>query len=401
MRLLIVNLHFDIGGVETLLARIIPLLSKAGVDITLLLLQKKTNPELITAIAPYCKVIFLKDAFPYSTKKIRKFLGAEFDVAFYTISRALLVGSWLLTRAGYKKTKASLGAYQTEIFCPDSSILSVHHRVLKSIIKKSVPASSIIFGNTAGRDFHAKKLDLDLSASHVIRIFVDTEKYTFVDRSKLNRNKIVSIGRITSFKTYNFTFLRVIKDFLHQGKKLEWHIHGDGEQMKELASAIEINNLSEHVFLHGAMPYSDFEDALDGAFLFLGSGTSLIEAAACGAPSLTTIEYADEPITYGFISEIQSDNLIEPEEFRPTYRISEKLSELMSLSAEDYKKLQIRCEQKAQTYSGKSIIEEYKSFFEHASQEGRHIEISTALLLTCTFGFFATKAFEKKSKTNQ
>lgn len=396
MRLLIVNLHLEIGGVETLLARLIPLLSSAGIDITLLLLQNKTDAELLKAVSNHCKVIYLKDTFPYSKKKIRQILGQEFDLAFYTISRALLVGSWLLTRAGYTSTKACLGAYQTEIFCPETSLFSFHHKILRNIVRHDIPAGAMIFGNTAGRDFHADRLGMDLQEAQVIRLFVDTRKYTCIDRTNLPRKKIVSIGRVTSFKTYNFTFLPVLKKLIDQGRDLEWHIYGDGEQLEELRAAISDNGLADRVFAHGAMRYSDFENVLQDAFLFLGSGTSLIEAAACGVPSLTTIEYARDAVTYGFISEIAGDNLIEPNSGRQNFLIESKLVEILEAPTTWYSELQRLCAQKSNTYSGENIINDYVIFFKKSREKGRSVRISTSQLFFCTIGFFLTKLVGKR-----
>lgn len=396
MRLLIVNLHLEIGGVETLLARLIPLLSSAGIDITLLLLQNKTDAELLKAVSNHCKVIYLKDTFPYSKKKIRQILGQEFDLAFYTISRALLVGSWLLTRAGYTSTKACLGAYQTEIFCPETSLFSFHHKILRNIVRHDIPAEAMIFGNTAGRDFHADRLGMDLQEAQVIRLFVDTRKYTCIDRTNLPRKKIVSIGRVTSFKTYNFTFLPVLKKLIDQGRDLEWHIYGDGEQLEELRAAISDNGLADRVFAHGAMRYSDFENVLQDAFLFLGSGTSLIEAAACGVPSLTTIEYARDAVTYGFISEIAGDNLIEPNSGRQNFLIESKLVEILEAPTTWYSELQRLCAQKSNTYSGENIINDYVIFFKKSREKGRSVRISTSQLFFCTIGFFLTKLVGKR-----
>lgn len=377
MKLLIVNLHLEIGGVETLLARMIPLLQKQGVEITLLLLQNKVNQELLDAVTPFCRVLHLKDAFPYTKGHLRKFFGQEFDVVFYTIARALLVGSWLLGRADYRSTKTVLGAYQTEIFCQEEKQNYYHQKLVRQLVSQVIPPSSIIFGNTAGRDHHAAKLGIDLSESPVIRLFVDVEKYTFKDRSSLPRKKIVSIGRITDFKTYNFTMLPVIKSLVAKGHDVEWHVYGDGEQFDEFKQAVADLGLQERVFAHGLLKYSQFEQVLEDAFLFVGSGTSLIEAAACGVPSLTTIEYAKEADSYGFICDIEGYNLIEPGLDKKVFKLEEKIEEVIVYPAHSYANLQGNCAGKANSYSGTSVVSEYQSAFKKSGQQGKNIRISS------------------------
>lgn len=384
MRLLIVNLHLDIGGVETLLVRLIPLLNKAGVDVTLVVLQNRINQELLNALTPYCKVKYLGDAFPFSQKSIQNFFSGSFDVAFFTISQALVIGSWLLSKAGYNNTRTVLGAYQTEIFCAESEGWRYHRKIIHKLLRKTIPASSIIFGNTAGRDFHSKNLDVNLDDSPVIRLFVDIEKYRYKDRSSLERKKIVSIGRVTEYKTYNFTMLPVIKRLLDAGLNIEWHIYGDGDQLDKFRKMVSDLKLEGAVFAHGALNYSKFQSVLDDAFLFVGSGTSLIEAAACGVPALTTIEYSKEAQTYGYISEIQGFNMIEPGLDKPIYAIENKIRQLISLTPEEYSALQAQDYSKATQYSGKSVVGEYIDVFSHAKNNSTPIHISTPQIIAYT-----------------
>lgn len=387
MKLLIVNLHLEIGGVETLLARLIPLLQKQGVEVTLLLLQNKVNQELLDAVTPFCRVLHLKDAFPYTKGHLKKFFGEEFDVVFYTIARALLLGSWLMGRADFRRTKTVLGAYQTEIFCQEEKQNYYHQRLVRKLVSEVIPPSSIIFGNTAGRDHHAAKLGIDLSESPVIRLFVDVEKYTFKDRSALPRKKIVSIGRITDFKTYNFTMLPVIKSLVAKGHDVEWHVYGDGEQFDEFKQAVVDLGLQGRVFAHGLLKYSQFEQVLEDAFLFVGSGTSLIEAAACGVPSLTTIEYAKEADSYGFICEIEGYNLIEPGLDKKVFKLEEKIEETITCPAYSYINLQDYCARKASAYSGKSVVDDYYTAFENSEKQGKNIRISSIDLIRSISSF--------------
>lgn len=391
MRLLIVNLHLDIGGVETLLVRLIPLLNKAGVDVTLLVLQRKINQEFLDAISPFCTVKCFGDAFPFTKSHLRVFLGGEFDVAFYTISQALIFGSWLLHRAGYNKTKSLLGAYQTEIFCAESEGWRYHRTLIHRLVTKVIPSRSIIFGNTAGRDFHADRLNKNFDESPVIRLFVDIEKYTFKDKRAIVRKKIVSIGRITEYKTYNFTVLPVIRELVEMGHELEWHVYGDGDQFQAFKRAISENGLDAHVFAHGKLNYSRFQEVHDDAFLFIGSGTSLIEAAACGVPALTTIEYAPDASTYGYISEIEGFNMIEPGLGKKTFDIKSKVLELLLASPETYTAEQHACYRKAEQYSGTSIVHEYVSVFEESARTGAAVKMSSPQI--CAYGISATLGF--------
>lgn len=375
MRLLIVNLHLDIGGVETLLVRLIPQLHARGFQITLLLLQNRVNAEFLTALSPYVTIKHIADA-PLRRAGLREFFGGEFDLAFYTISQALIVGSFLLNRAGYNKTRVALGAYQTEIFCPEFRFWQYHRKIVQKIVSKDVPAFSMIFCNSAGRDFHAQRLSIVLEKSTVIRLFVDVKRYTYVERQNMPRRTIVSVGRVTEYKTYNFTYLAEVERLIAAGFDIEWHIYGDGEQLEQLRNEVRKRALGDRVFVHGALEYSRFEEVLRDSFLFVGSGTSLIEAAACGVPALTTVEYAPTALSYGFISEIDGFNMIEPGLALPTSPLGERTRELIGYSPERYLALQRACYEKAVSFSSTSIVDEYASVFKLVAAEGATVKIS-------------------------
>jgi len=385
MRLLIVNLFFDIGGVETLLARLIPLLKNKGVDVTLLIIKNRIDPELIHSVSPFCKVIFLKDAFPFTKKSLERFFGPDFDVVFFTITWSVIFGSWLLGRANYHRAAAVFGVYQTEIFCEETLSDFYYQKLVRRLIAERIPPSSIIFGNTAGRDAHASGLGMDLSASPVIRLLVDVDKYHYKNRSLFIRRKMVSIGRIVDFKTYNFTMLSVVKTLIDRGHAVEWHVYGDGPQLGEFERAIKSLDLTKYVFAHGPMPYSEFEAVLDEAFVFIGSGTSLIEAAACGVPALTTIEYSKSPDSYGFICDIDGFNLIEPGLDRTVYSIEEKIEKLLGCSSDEYLEIQKRCRIKANEYSGDNVVSDYVAVFDVAKTTGAGIEVSNWNMVSSVF----------------
>jgi glycosyltransferase involved in cell wall biosynthesis len=384
MRLLIVNLHLDIGGVETLLVRLIPMLATRGVSVTLVLLENRVNGEFASALTPFCTIKFINDAFPFSRAKLRSFFGGEFDVAFFTISQALIFGSWMLHRAGYSNTKTVLGAYQTEIFCPEAEWWQYHRLKVRRILASDIDASAIIFGNTAGRDFHATRLGISLQDSTIIQLFVDVGKYEFKLRPSLRRTRVVSIGRVTEYKTYNFTLLPVFKQLREEGHDVEWHIYGDGEQLRDLELRVSAADLASVVFVHGALNYSKFQSVLDDAFLYIGGGTTLIEAAACGVPSLTTIEYAPDPVSYGFISEIAGHNLIEPGMDKRTCLIKDRIVETLNCSPDEYLDLQHACYQKALSYSSESIVDEYVAIFQKTAAQGSVVRVRTwQILLYC------------------
>lgn len=389
MKLLIVNLHLDIGGVETLLTRLIPIFKEKGIEVTLLLIRRKCNPELMAKLDGSCTIRFLDELFPFSKKKINDRLGEKFDLVFCTISYALIIGGWLVKRAGLGYPKFVPAVFQTQIYCEDSD--AYYWRLTRHLVAKEIAPGSMIFGNSASRDIHAQKLGVDYSKSAVVRLFVDVDKYQFKYRQDIPRKKIVSIGKVISYKTYNFTMLDVMSSLLREGHEVEWHVYGDGPQLAELAETVKQRKLEGQVVLHGALPYSKFESVLADAFLFVGSGTSLIEAAACGVPSLTTIEYSETPISYGFISEIVGFDMIEPGLDMPTHLLGDKIKFLLECDPASYREVQDACLQKARQYSGDSVIADYMRVFADSASNGSCIRVSSLQLLRVFTSFVGSR----------
>jgi len=343
----------------------------------LVILHNRVNPEFLELLKPYCKIKYIWEAFPFRKKNIIDFLEGDFDLAFYTISQAIVIGSWLLSRAGYRDTRVVLGAFQTEIFCAPHQGFRIHRRYIHWIIKSKISPESIIFGNTATKNHHSKKLNFNFDASPVIRLFIDLDKYKFKDRVNLPRTKIVSIGRLVSYKTYNFSMLTVIKNLKSAFFPLQWHIYGDGDLTERLNREIMHLNLENSVFLHGPINYSKFEDVLEDAFLFVGTGTSLLEAAACGVPALTAIEYCSDPLTYGNISNIKGIDMFEKNLNIPIYKLEECIKKILTLPSAEYATLQ-RCDfNKSTEYSGGAIISKYIKVFEHTKNFGKSINLSS------------------------
>ena len=388
MKILIFNLHLNIGGVETFLTKMIPRWSKSGNSIKLILLEKNYNQELINAIQDFCEIIFLKDIFiPKKFKRI--FAGS--DVAFCTINQAFLWACFLLRLSGNRHCKVVLGVHQTEIFCQEFNCLQRHRKMLQRIITGQMSVKNLIFVNTASRKMHEERLGKSFDTSPLIPLFIDIGRYKFSESIVSKRIVIVSIGRIVKYKTYNFTMIDVIKELLEKGFNVEWRVYGDGDQLPDLISKIKDYQLHNNVKIFGSIDYSKFQSVLNDAFVYVGSGTSLIEASACGIPSLSTIEESTEPITYGFIGEIEGNNLIEHGLNIPIYRLADKISYLIKTNNAEYKKIKLACYKKSLEFSSESIPEQYLSSFNDADFCTNYYDVGVPTMLNYYFFGFLSR----------
>src|SRR2546423_5173759 len=124
----------------------------------------------------------------------------------------------------------------------------------------------------------AELLSRDLSTSPVVPIPIDTDRFRpSVDRP-VDRRKIVSVARLAPYYTYIRQMIGVIRDLRAQGHAFTYHSYGDGEERAALEAEARELGVDDAVFLHGAIPYDRFTEAVGEAFAVIGIGTGVLEA---------------------------------------------------------------------------------------------------------------------------
>lgn len=355
-RILFINLYFEMGGVETLLLRLIRELKDKGFDSTVLLLKKAYDPVLLAQLEQYATIAFLSDVANPVPSRMRSRLGANFDYIFVTINYALILGA-LLQQFVYRKAHLLAGVYQTELFCAPVTAGFRHHRAIRQIFRDGLPDRNKVFGNDATKAHHERLLGRPFPEAPVVPLMIDIDKYLPPTRERVDRHKIVSIGRLCDFKTYNFTMLEVIKSLRAQGHPVTYHIYGDGPDESRLRTAIAEQGLLESIVLHGPLEYARFKEAVSDALVFIGSGTAVMEAAACGVPSIPAIEYATAAESYGFVHEIPGTSFFEPHLPYPKRAIGLLICQLLAASPEQYKQIETASIQRIQPFSTKNAVD--------------------------------------------
>lgn len=355
-RILFINLYFEIGGVETLLLRLIKELKYKGFDSTVLLLKKVYDPALLAQLQKHATVIFLSDINTVLPSRLRRRLGDKFDYIFATINYALILGA-LLQQFVYKRAHLLAGVYQTELFCPPVKPGFRHHQAIRDIFRNGVPDQNKIFGNDAVKTHHEVLLGRDFPCAPVVPLMIDVGRYCPPTRDQVDRHKLVSVGRLCDFKTYNFTMLNVVRSLREQGHQVIWHVYGDGPDEDKLRTSIHEQGLSNAVLLHGRLEYAHFKEVVSDALVFIGSGTAVMEAAACGVPSIPAIEYADMAECYGFLHEIPGTSFFEPNLPYTKQPISDLILRLLSSTPQDYKRMMDASVERVQQFSPEAVVD--------------------------------------------
>lgn len=369
------------GGIETFLVRVSQRLSNAGVRVTVLLASRKSAPELRDELSLWAKIIYFEDLHVFKVKSLHdltlyqffaplsynkvKNLLKDVDHIHFFEALSMLAACHLARLCG--GCKVTGGVYYQYEYSTWDMRSSYFVNTLAFTFRHVIPAGNIIFFSETCRKFYEKKLQIDYSESSILPIGVDLSRLVRRDPARARKGRVVSIGRIDPFKTYNFQFPYAVQALLAKGLQIEYHIYGDGKGREVLESQIREMGCEQQVHLHGSIEYARFSEILEDAWLFVGSGTAIIEAAGCGVPSLIGIESELSPQTYGFLHTMPGIDYQEADIGYKKHNFGDFCEYVNGMSVEEYA---ILCEQSASKAEEFSIERFIQGFLELDKRAG-------------------------------
>jgi len=319
MHILFIYVGLPLGGIETLLVRLSKALSRSGARVSVLLATRQADDGLLTQLAQVARVAYLDEflprgpwspirekpllrfAMPLNGRAFQNWLGGIPDVCHAADVGALLLAARLQSVVDIGRVTAGV-YHDREYLFEDAS----HNRLVSAaaLLFKSLPPPNVVFFNENSVRIHCERFGQDYTLSTLTPIGVDLQR---VGDRTLGRQsmRIVSIGRLTPFKTYNSHMIQAIARMRAMGLEFTYEIYGTGECEDALRTQIAKSNLQDFVHLKGALAYERMLEVLDGALAFVGSGTALIEASAAGVPAIIGIEHAADAGTYGFLHQLK------------------------------------------------------------------------------------------------
>ncbi|QDV12560.1 Glycosyl transferases group 1 [Rosistilla oblonga] len=207
-----------------------------------------------------------------------------------------------------------------------------------------LPDENKLFMSEHIRLSHAKTHDLNQPVGKTWPLPLDVERYRRIER-KPERLRILSVGRLMSFKTYNLYMIDILKRLKSEGVHAHWEVVGDvdksdNELKSEMCKRIELSGLRDNVTLHGTLDEHRIIELLQTAGVFVGMGTSLIVAAAAGVPAIPAIVNDLSSSTYGWFHELPPGSCGEHVEgTSPDISIHKMLSGVLAVSDTEYSNL--------------------------------------------------------------
>jgi len=303
------------NGGTTFLIRTCREFSNRGTKCAVILLRSEYDVKLLLDLEKYATVIRL-DQYLFDKGKIfRSYLSVFAFVNWIKLESALapfsgqihvmgIFGLIFALRLSGRKMgdRVTVGVYHQNEFMYHSPPFFFAQEARR--LFSSIPASNVVFFNDATQKNYETFFKNQYSDATVVPIGIDLRQIEF-NQTTIDPWRIVSVGNLVNFKTYNEHIIRLIAKLQYKYPNIYYEIYGDGPEKANLLKLAVNLGVNDRVHFMGVLPYSEFEKAVISAKLFVGSGTSLIEAAALGVPAMVGIESLKLPETYGFLSDVK------------------------------------------------------------------------------------------------
>lgn len=411
-KILLLHGAFSLGGIETHILRLAEELHGRGIQVHVLLLTKKHESKLLSELKKFAVVKFAADILKNPSSPFRNNLQfmsvmdpieSELANILQDVECVHVCGVWSLVfyikhvMRKLPHTKVVCGVYHQNEFNFRSISPPFFQKHLFNLVNQSIPAESMLFFNEKSVDTAVDLYGEKYTGSDVFPIGIKFKADSVDARINFRSRKIISVGRITSFKTYNFKMVEAFHEILKIDSSFEYHIYGDGEQFSELKQFIASQGMGKSVFLHGSLPYQDFEKVISDAFAFVGSGTALLEAAAMGIPAIIGIESDDQGLTYGLLSKLTGYSYHEKGLNFPLQTFSNCIEDIAMADVDAYAMISERSKIRASEFSIEEFVDLYLNYMKkNTLLPDTNISIDMSKYYPGIFSCFAMGIMDKK-----
>lgn len=379
-KLLIVNSHLKIGGIERALVSLLQNLDYSKYEVDLLLLSDEDNlslelPTTVNVIKRNLTESFGRlSSVCINAIKRRNYFAINF--------RIRLIISRISNNLAYKRLYRSLGIskkYDSAIaFRPDLCADIIAHAVKSTnkvcwwhhgsidvglslhLLKQKINSFNRIITVSIGmknilKEYFKDKeirvipniLDIPLTLSKA------SEYNPYKDKDTI---KIVSVGRLSIEKNYEEA-IEIAKILTQKKFAFEWHIIGEGEVRESLTRLINDNNLQACVYLEGNQknpyPWIKYADVMIHTSKIESLGLVILESMALRTPCIV----AESVGPSGFMRE--DNGYLVPHN---PHIMAEKVIELVN-SAQTKELMINNAFLTAETFNSKSVIKTFEQIF--------------------------------------
>jgi glycosyltransferase involved in cell wall biosynthesis len=364
MKILLVFTKLNEGGIETLIVRMANWLVCHEHNVTVLLQEEGTLCKLLDQRVDIQILNKRLGRLLFDLKKqnLRFLDKKKYDYIYSYGPTACYLASFLY-KYGFNSVKPKFinGIYHPYQFALQGRFKSLD-RMHMDLYKNYINDHSKIFMSEVVRAGNESLLGCKYPESYIWPLSIDDSLYKNIKREVIPY-RIVSVGRYVDFKTYNLYMIDIVNELLKLGYDVTWQVYGYGPLREDMKLRVKEHNLQDRIFINDKLPYERFSDVMSKACIFVGMGTSMLEAALCRVPCVTTIAYDNETMTYGGIYELPYYSCGEKlgDEYR-TIPVIEEIKRIFEMDDENYKKESERSFEYIQPYLIDNVMNDFVDY---------------------------------------
>lgn len=163
---------------------------------------------------------------------------------------------------------------------------------------------------------------------------------------------IVSVARLESMKAFIvFSMIDVVAKLRQKGYPVTWTVYGEGSLEGKMKAKINALGLNEAIDMKGELLYSQFAEAMQTAYLFVGGGTAVVEAALCGVPGVLSFAFDRTGASYGSLYHYPFGNLGLRTDKAPGTTVEAEIERIFKLRNHEYEEEIKKNREYAQAYT--------------------------------------------------
>jgi glycosyltransferase involved in cell wall biosynthesis len=359
--------QLQIGGIETYIVRIAKALHKAGHKVSVAIIKNRVDTELLATLSEVAVVTILGHASRLTLLNVNPpAISDNVDLVFATGRTSLLYAAKASSKAA-RPVRLVTGVYSQFEFLPRQH--DYRYEVCMQILRQ-IGHHNLVFATEGCREDHARAVDSSWRSSRISPLLIDLAVMGG-DAQRENGQiasplRMLSVGRFVPFKTYNYYMPRVVRQLLDRGLAVRWDVYGDGVCAEQLQQQIMAHGVSDAVTVHPPVPYAELSSVFDTGDVYIGSGTTLLQASAVGLPSIVALDDSLEPVTPGYVCHRSSTLTSDFLEGEPLFPVADVITNFVAMQNVDRKQLSVASKFSVRRFSTENAVDEYEAILKES-----------------------------------
>ena len=315
-QIIFVQDKFYLGGIEILELKLVDELTRHGLD-TVLASRANDTFDAPNAV----RARFVHQGYPdFLSRTLELLSESTKKVIFVSLHPTAAIASEIAGRQIRSRNGDRISVHHFHWVSHSRAFFFSTRKLVRGLLQRFfllLPVNSTYFMNDAARIAHQTFWQRSLVDYPVLRIvgrepsakYVKSSKVTnHSNKSACHKLRIVSVGRLVPFKSYNVYAPIIIRKLRDAGVDATWDIWGYGPDEAVIASKAKEYEVNDFVKLRGKLPHELFDKTVSSYDLFVGMGTAVLEAAKTGTPVCVAVENQRDAC-YGHLHEAPIDSL--------------------------------------------------------------------------------------------